>query len=93
MILNFRDKLTEAIWSGTIGKGFPANLVRAAQRKLAMLNASATLDALRVPPVNRLEALKGDRNGQHSIRVNDQFRVCFIRRGGNAADVEITDYH
>ncbi len=93
MILNFKGKLTEAVWNGTAGKGFPADLVRVAQRKLAMLNAAVTLDTLRVPPANRLEALKGDRAGQHSIRVNDQFRVCFIWRDGHAADVEITDYH
>jgi proteic killer suppression protein len=93
MILNLRDKVTEAVWNGTVGKGFPADLVRVAQRKLAMLNAAVTIDALRVPPANRLEALRGDRDGQHSIRVNDQFRVCFIWRDGNAADVEITDYH
>jgi len=93
MILNFKDKRTEAVWQGAAGKGFPADLVRVAQRKLAMLNAAVTLDALRVPPANRLEALKGNRAGQHSIRVNDQFRVCFVWRDGNAADVEITDYH
>ncbi len=93
MILNFRGRVAEAVWAGTIGKGFPADLVRVAQRKLAMLNAAVTLDALRVPPANRLEALKGDRAGQHSIRVNDQFRICFVWRDGNAVDVEITDYH
>jgi proteic killer suppression protein len=93
MILNFRGRVAEAVWAGTIGKGFPANLVRVAQRKLAMLNAAVSLDALRVPPANRLETLKGDRAGQHSIRVNDQFRICFVWRDGNAADVEITDYH
>jgi proteic killer suppression protein len=93
MILNFRGRVAEAVWAGTIGKGFPADLVRVAQSKLAMLNAAVTLDALRVPPANRLEALKGDRAGQHSIRVNDQFRICFVWRDGNAVDVEITDYH
>lgn len=93
MILNFKNKLAETVWNGTVGKGFPADLVRPAQRKLAMLNAAVTLDALRVPPANRLEALRGDRAGQHSIRVNDQFRVCFVWRDGHAADVEIVDYH
>lgn len=93
MILNFKGKMAEAVWNGRAGKGFPADLVRVAQRKLAMLNAAVSLDALRVPPANRLEALKGDRAGQHSIRVNDQFRVCFIWRDGHAADVEIVDYH
>lgn len=93
MILSFKDKLTEAVWKGKVGKGFPAELVRVAQRKLAMLNAAITLDALRAPPSNRLEALKSDRAGQHSIRVNDQFRVCFVWRDGHAENVEITDYH
>ncbi|MBB3771542.1 proteic killer suppression protein [Angulomicrobium tetraedrale] len=93
MIVNFKNKLAETVWTGTVGKGFPADLVRTAQRKLAMLNAAVTLDALRVPPANRLEALKGDRAGQHSIRVNDQFRICFVWRDGSAADVEIVDYH
>lgn len=93
MILNFKDKRTEAVWTGTIGKGFPPDLVRTAQRKLAMLNAAVGLDALRVPPSNRLEALKGDRAGQYSIRINDQFRLCFVWRDGQAGDVEITDYH
>lgn len=93
MIVNFKNKLAETVWAGTVGKGFPADLVRPAQRKLAMLNAAVTLDALRVPPANRLEALKGNRAGQHSIRVNDQFRICFVWRDGNAADVEIVDYH
>ncbi|RTL96875.1 type II toxin-antitoxin system RelE/ParE family toxin [Ancylobacter aquaticus] len=93
MIVSFKDKRTEAVWSGRIGKGFPADLVRAAQRRLAMLNAAVTLEALRMPPANRLEALKGDRVGQYSLRINDQFRICFLWREGNAADVEITDYH
>lgn len=93
MILNFRPGLTEAVWNGTVGKGFPASLVRVAQRKLAMVNAAVTLEALRVPPANRLEALKGDRAGQHSIRINDQFRICFVWQDGHAADVEIVDYH
>lgn len=93
MILSFSDKMTEAVWSGRVGKGFPAELVRVAQRKLAMLNAAITLEALRVPPANRLETLKGNRAGQHSIRINDQFRICFVWRDGNASHVEITDYH
>jgi toxin HigB-1 len=67
--------------------------VRAAQRKLAMLNAAVTVDALRMPPGNRLERLKGDRAGQGSIRVNDQWRVCFLWRDGNAENVEFVDYH
>ena len=70
-----------------------ANLEAVAMRKLAMLNRAGRLEDLRVPPANRLEALKGDRAGQHSIRINDQFRVCFRWREGDAYDVEIVDYH
>ena len=70
-----------------------ANIETIATRKLAMLNQAGRLDDLRVPPGNRLEALKGDRAGQHSIRVNDQFRVCFRWTGTDAEDVEIVDYH
>ena len=88
MILNFKDKLTEAVWNGTVGKGFPADLVRVEQRKLAMLNAAVTLDALRVPPANRLEALTRDRAGQHSIRVirfpADQLGLSFPLHPGRA---------
>ncbi|MFG1332040.1 type II toxin-antitoxin system RelE/ParE family toxin [Xanthobacter autotrophicus] len=93
MIKSFKDKTAEAIFRGRMpGKGFPADLVRVAQRKLAMLHAAQTLADLRVPPSNHLEALKGDRAGQHSIRINDQFRLCFVWADG-AAEVEITDYH
>jgi len=69
------------------------NIETVAMRKLAMLNRAALLDDLRIPPANRLEALKGDRAGQHSIRINDQFRLCFRWRDGDAYDVEIVDYH
>jgi len=93
MIKGFAGKFAEAIWTGKVGKGFPADLVRPAQRKLAMINAAVTLEALRVPPRNCLEALKGDRSGQHSIRVNDQWRVCFVWKDGDAYDVEVVDYH
>jgi len=71
----------------------PPDLHRRAFRKLAILNAAVTLDNLRVPPGNGLEALTGDRLGRHSIRINDQFRVCFVWRGGKAYEVEIADYH
>lgn len=93
MIKSFAGKLAEAVWVGKIGKGFPADLVRPTQRKLAMINAAVTLEALRVPPRNHLEALKGDRAGQHSIRINDQWRVCFVWKDGNAHDVDVVDYH
>ncbi|MCB4767935.1 type II toxin-antitoxin system RelE/ParE family toxin [Ancylobacter sp. Lp-2] len=93
MIQSFKGKQAQAVWNGTSGKGFPADLIRVAQRKLAMLNAVVTLEALRAPPANRLEQLKGDRAGQHSLRINDQFRICFVWRDGHAHDVEIVDYH
>lgn len=93
MIRSFKDKTAEAVWNGKAPKGFPSTLLRPAQRKLAMLAAAITLEALRQPPGNRLEALAGDRRGQHSIRVNDQWRICFMWRDGGAEDVEIVDYH
>jgi toxin HigB-1 len=71
----------------------PADLQRRALRKLAMLNAAASLEVLRVVPGNRLEKLSGDRAGQHSVRINDEYRVCFVWEGGNAYEVEVTDYH
>jgi proteic killer suppression protein len=94
MIRDFKDRRAEAILAGrSPGKGFLADLVRVARRKLIMLAEARTIEDLRVPPSNRLEALKGDRAGQHSIRINDQFRICFVWRQGYAAGVEIVDYH
>jgi proteic killer suppression protein len=93
MIRSFRDKRTANVAGGQPGKGFPADLVATAQRKLFMIEQAGALTDLRSPPGNRLEALKGDRRGQHSIRINDQFRICFRWHDGNAEDVEITDYH
>lgn len=93
MIRSFKNKTSEAVSTGKASKGFPADLVRVAQRKLFMLDNAAELMDLRVPPGNRLEALKGDRAGQHSIRINDQFRICFRWTDGGAEEVEITDYH
>ncbi|TWB65674.1 proteic killer suppression protein [Nitrospirillum amazonense] len=93
MIKSTKGKISEAVLTGTLTKGFPADLVRAAQRKLAILHAATTMDDLRVPPGNRLEKLSGDREGQHSIRINDQWRVCFRWDGQDAHDVEIVDYH
>lgn len=93
MIRSFRDRTTEAVFNGESPKGFPAVLVKVARRKLRYLNAAASLADLRVPPGNRLEALAGDRKGQHSIRINDQFRVCFIWTTQGPAEVEIVDYH
>lgn len=93
MILGFRGKVTAAVWGGTVAKGFPSDILRRAQVKLAALNAARNLDDLKVPPSNHLEALTGDRAGQHSVRINDQWRICFVWRDGNAEDVEIVDYH
>lgn len=78
---------------GHAPKGFPSGIVKTAVRKLSMINAATSLDDLRSPPGNRLEALKGDRSGQHSIRINDQWRICFTWREGGADNVEIVDYH
>jgi proteic killer suppression protein len=80
-------------WGGSPSRRPPADIQHVARRKLRMLNNAASLDDLRVPPANRLEALKGDRKGQHSIRINDQWRVCFRWKNGDALDVEIVDYH
>jgi proteic killer suppression protein len=93
MIVSFRDKRTAAVFGRQIPKGFPADLATAAYRKLQYLEGAATLNDLRQPPGNRLEALAGRRRGQHSIRVNNQWRLCFIWRNGAAHDVEIVDYH
>lgn len=93
MIKSFKDKRTEAAFHGVALKGFPAQLLTVARRKLAMVNAAVSLDDLRSPPNNRLEALSKDRTGQHSIRVNDQFRICFIWTREGAGQVEFVDYH
>jgi toxin HigB-1 len=93
MIASFRDKDTEELWRSGRSRRLPADLERRAFKKLAILNAAITLDNLKVPPGNNLEALRGNRGGQHSIRVNDQYRVCFVWRNGNAFEVEIVDYH
>jgi proteic killer suppression protein len=93
MIASFRDKETERLWQSGRNRRFPAELARRAFRKLAILNAAIALENLKVPPGNQLEALRGDRAGQHSIRINDQYRVCFAWRNGHAFDVEIVDYH
>jgi proteic killer suppression protein len=92
MIKSFGDRLTEAVFNGESPKGFPSNLVKVARRKLRMVHAAVAITDLASPPGNRLEALKGDRVSQHSIRISDQFRVCFKWRD-DATDVEIVDYH
>jgi proteic killer suppression protein len=93
VIVSFRDADTELLWKTGKSRRIPANLRISAWKKLAILNAALELSNLTVPPGNRLEALKRDRKGQHSIRINDQYRVCFLWRGNDAHDVEITDYH
>ena len=93
MIKSFKNALTEAAASGEVRKGFPADLIKVVRRKLAYLDAATTLEDLRAPPANRLEALKGDRKGQHSIRVNDQYRICFVWTTDGPKDVEFVDYH
>ncbi|KQM33517.1 Killer protein [Rhizobium sp. Leaf68] len=93
MIRSFKDSMTEMVASGKAPKGFPADIVRSSVRKLTMIDVAHDLEDLRSPPGNRLEALKGNRAGQHSIRINDQWRICFVWKDGGAEDVEIVDYH
>jgi len=93
MILSFRDRLTEAVARGRRPKGFPADLFTSVQRKLAMLNAAGSLDDLKSPPGNKLHALVGDRAGQHAIRVNAQYRLCFVWTESGPDRVEFTDYY
>jgi proteic killer suppression protein len=93
MIRSFKNALTEALFGGLVPKGFPADLAKVARRKLEAVNAAAALSDLRSPPGNRLHALDGNRSGQHAIRINDQFRVCFIWKDDGPHNVEIVDYH
>lgn len=93
MIRSFADRETERLFARRPGRRFPVALHRVMLRKLVQLDAAERLDDLRVPPGNRLEALKGERRGQHSIRVNERWRVCFRWRDGDAHDVEMVDYH
>lgn len=93
MITSFHTEATECIWQGRFTKKLPNQIQEIARRKLRMLNAAQRLDDLRIPPANRLEWLSGDRTGQHSIRINDQWRICFVWNDGNADRVEICDYH
>lgn len=93
MIKNISCKETEKIWNGTSSRKFPRDMQDRALRKLRQLDAALTLDDLRNPPGNNLEALKGDRSGQKSIRVNQRWRICFKWKNGEALDVHIVDYH
>lgn len=93
MIKSFRDRATEAVSKGESPKGFPSDLVKATRRKLGYLDAALDLRDLRLPQGNRLEALGGNRKGQYSIRINDQFRICFRWTREGPTHVEVTDYH
>ena len=93
MIQSFRSKETERIWQEKGSRNLPSNIQRAALRKLLILHSAERLEDLRMPPGNRLERLKGKRAEQHSIRINDQWRICFIWNDGDAYEVEIIDYH
>jgi proteic killer suppression protein len=93
MIASFRDTETATIWDGRRSRRLPTDIQTVALRKLRLINNAHTLDDLRVPPGNRLESLGKDRRGQHPIRINDQWRICFIWRDGHAHQVEIVDYH
>ena len=93
MIKGFKDKQTELVWNGIVSRRLPQHVQIIARRKLRMLNNASVLNDLRIPPANRLEHLKGKRAGQYSIRINDQWRICFIWENGDAWQVEIVDYH
>ena len=93
MIKSFADKETEKIYQQVFSKKLPHDIQRIALRKLIMIDNAASLDDLKVPPGNHLEPLTGDRKGQHSIRINDQYRICFKVDGNDFKDVEIVDYH
>ena len=93
MIASFADKETERIWQGSVSRRLPVLIQVKARLKLRMLHAAVRLDDLRIPPANRLEALMGDRKGQYSIRINDQWRLCFRWQSGQASEVAIVDYH
>ncbi|MBM7129711.1 type II toxin-antitoxin system RelE/ParE family toxin [Dyella mobilis] len=93
MIRSFADKEAAKIWAGTPSRRLPLVIQPVARRKLRMLANASTLDDLKSPPANRLEALRGNRKGQHSIRINDQWRICFSWKDGHAHDVEVVDYH
>ena len=93
MIRSFADKETERIWNGDVSRRLPNQIQAVARRKLRMLDAAQRLEDLRIPFANRLDALRGRRAGQHSIRINDQWRICFLWHQGQCNQVEIVDYH
>ncbi|MBD0414273.1 type II toxin-antitoxin system RelE/ParE family toxin [Oryzicola mucosus] len=93
MIRNFADQETELIWSGRRSRKLQSDIQATALRKLRMINQARTLQELSIPPGNRLETSKGNRDGQHSIRINEQWRICFVWHEGGPTDVGIVDYH
>lgn len=93
MIIGFACSETEKVWRGEVSRKLPREIQQVALRKLFMLDKAQTLNDLRIPPANRLEALKDDRKGQHSIRINDQWRICFVWTNNGPSAVEIVDYH
>jgi proteic killer suppression protein len=93
MIRSFADKETERIWDGVRSRKLPPHIQKRALDRLMMIHAAEVLDDLKSPPSNRLHALRGERAGQHSVSINDQWRICFVWKDGDAEDVEIVDYH
>lgn len=93
MIKSFKCKETNKIFNGEFSKKLPSDIQKIAYRKLQMIDIAMNISDLKIPPNNKLEALKNDRKGQYSIRINDQFRICFVWLNNNAVDVEIVDYH
>jgi proteic killer suppression protein len=93
MIKSFKDNETEKIYRREVSRKLPRDIQQVALRKLRMINNAKNINDLRIPPANRLEKLSGDREGQYSIRINEQWRICFIWRNGEAYEVEIIDYH
>ena len=93
MIKSFKCKETNKIFNGEFSKKLPSDIQKIAYRKLQMIDVAMNISDLKIPPNNKLEALKNDRQGQYSIRINDQFRICFVWLNNNAVDVEIVDYH
>ena len=93
MIKSFKCKETNKIFNGEFSKKLPSDIQKIAYKKLQMIDVDMNISDLKIPPNNKLEALKNDRKGQYSIRINDQFRICFVWLNNNAVDVEIVDYH
>jgi proteic killer suppression protein len=93
VIKSFKDREAEAVFRGRTARRLPPSIQRTAERKLRYLHNARSLNDLRIPPANRLEKLVGDRKGQYAIRINDQWRICFMWRDRDAYDVEIADYH